>query len=193
MNRNSLTMLLIPTLLIAFLSVGELSGAEKPTTNADPQNHTLRALLSPEHKSALALSSHVQQELTALHLRRIALFNELHSADSPTQREIAHQEFQLQTNQLALSLLTVSQRAVVNQIQLQQIGLQSLLRPEIRATLALSDDQLQRIQGLSHQRMQLSLGANSIERSQLFIMVERRIYATLNDNQRLSWLRPYRS
>ncbi|MDC0574327.1 hypothetical protein OAO39_00190 [Pirellulaceae bacterium] len=189
MNRNSLTMLLIPTLLIAFLSVGELSGAEKPTTNADPQNHTLRALLSPEHKSALALSSHVQQELTALHLRRIALFNELHSADSPTQREIAHQEFQLQTNQLALSLLTVSQRAVVNQIQLQQIGLQSLLRPEIRATLALSDDQLQRIQGLSHQRMQLSLGANSIERSQLFIMVERRIYATLNDNQRLSWLR----
>ena len=47
MNRNSLTMLLIPTLLIAFLSVGELSGAEKPTTNADPQNHTLRALLSP--------------------------------------------------------------------------------------------------------------------------------------------------
>ncbi|HIN54314.1 MAG TPA: hypothetical protein EYM79_08370, partial [Planctomycetes bacterium] len=135
------------------------------------------------------MSSHVQQELTALHSRRIALFNELHAKDSPTQREIAHQEFQLQTNQLALSLLNVSQRAVVNQIQLRQIGLQSLLRPEIRATLALSDSQLQLIQALSQQRMQLSQGATAIEHSQLFVMVERRIYATLNDNQRQSWLR----
>lgn len=189
MNRNSLKMLLIPTLLITLFSVNEFNGAEKTTTNADPQNHILRALLSPEHKTALALSSHVQQELTALQSRRIALFNELHAEDSLKQREIAHQDFQLQTDQLALSLLTVSQRAVVNQIQLRQIGLQSLLRPEIRATLALSDVQLQRIQGLSHQRMQLSQGASATERSQLFVMVERRIYATLNENQRQSWLR----
>jgi type II secretory pathway component GspD/PulD (secretin) len=189
MNRNSLKMLLIPTLLLTLFSVSEFNGAEKTTTNVDPQNHILRALLSPEHKSALALSSHVQQELTALQSRRIALFNELHTEDSLKQREIAHQEFQLQTNPLALSLLTVSQRATINQIQLRQIGLQSLLRPEIRATLALSDTQLQRIQGLSHQRMQLSQGASEIERSQLFVMVERRIYATLNDNQRGSWLR----
>ena len=189
MNRNSLTMLLIPTLLITFFSVNEFNGAEKTATNVDPQNHILRVLLSPEHESELALSSHVQQELTALKSRRIALFNELHTEDSVKQREIAHQEFQLQTDQLALSLLTVSQRAVVNQIQLRQIGLQSLLRPEIRAALALTDVQLQRIQGLSHQRMQLSLGANAMERSQLFVMVERRIYATLNDHQRQSWLR----
>jgi type II secretory pathway component GspD/PulD (secretin) len=189
MNRNILTMLLIPTLLITLFPVGELSATEKTTTNVDPQNHILRALLSPEHQSALALSSHVQQELTALQSRRIALFNKLHTEDSVKQREIAHQEFQLQTDQLALSLLTVSQRAVVNQIYLRQIGLQSLLRPEIRATLALSDAQLQRIQGLSHQRTQLSQGANAIERSQLFVMVERRIYATLNDHQRQSWLR----
>ncbi|MCS5630230.1 MAG: hypothetical protein NZ744_05325, partial [Pirellulaceae bacterium] len=106
MNRNSLTMLLIPTLLITFFSVNEFNGAEKTATNVDPQNHILRALLAPEHKSALALSSHVQQELTALQLRRIALFNELHAEDSSKQREIAHQEFQLQTDQLALSLLT---------------------------------------------------------------------------------------
>ena len=189
MNRNSLIMLLIPTLLITLFSVSEFNGAEKTAANADPQNPVLRVLLSPENKSELALSSHVQQELTALHSRRIALFNELHSKDSPTQREIAHQEFKLQTNQLALSLLNVSQRAVVNQIQLRQIGLQSLLRPEIRATLALSDSQLQRIQALSQHRMQLSQGANAIEHSQLFVMVERRIYATLNDNQRQSWLR----
>jgi type II secretory pathway component GspD/PulD (secretin)/outer membrane biosynthesis protein TonB len=189
MNRNSLIMLLIPTLLITLFSVSEFTGAEKTAVNADPQNHVLRVLLSPENQSELALSSNVQQELTALHSRRIALFNELHAKDSITQREIAHQEFQLQTNQLALSLLNVSQRAVVNQIQLRQIGLQSLLRPEIRVTLVLSDSQLQRIQALSQQRMQLSQGANATEQSQLFAMVERRIYATLNDNQRQSWLR----
>ena len=98
MSLNILTMLLIPTLLITLFSVGELSATEKTTTNVDPQNHILRALLSPEHQSALALSSHVQQELTALQSRRIALFNKLHTEDSVKQREIAHQEFQLQTD-----------------------------------------------------------------------------------------------
>ncbi|MBT4693228.1 MAG: hypothetical protein HOB73_07790 [Planctomycetaceae bacterium] len=189
MYRNNLAMLLIPALLISLSSVHELNGAEKTTTNMDPQNHVLRALLSPEHKAELALSSHVQQELTALKTRRILLFNKLHAEDSPAQREIAHQEFQLQTDQLALSLLTVSQRAVVNQIQLRQLGLQSLLRPEIRATLVINDSQLEHIQGLSQQRMQLSRGATALEQSQLFVMVERRIYAILTDNQQQSWLR----
>jgi type II secretory pathway component GspD/PulD (secretin)/outer membrane biosynthesis protein TonB len=189
MHRNSPLMLLISTLLITLFSINEFNGAEKTTTNMDPQNPILRALLSPENNTELALSARVQQELTALQTRRIASFNKLHSQDSPTQREIAHQEFQLQTDQLALSLLNVSQRAVVIQIRLRTIGLQSLLRPEIRATLALSDSQIQRIQGLSHQRTQLSQGANAIEQSQLFVMVERRIYATLNDHQRQSWLR----
>ena len=189
MHRNSLIMLLIPTLFITLCSVNEFNGAEKTTANMDTQNPILRALLSPENDAELALSARVQQELTALQTRRVALFNKLHSQDSPTQREIAHQEFELQTDQLALSLLNVSQRALVNQIRLRTIGLQSLLRPEIRATLALSDTQIQRIQGLSHQRTQLSQGANAIEQSQLFVMVERRIYATLNDHQRQSWLR----
>jgi type II secretory pathway component GspD/PulD (secretin) len=187
MNRNRFRMLLIPALLITLFSVNEFNGAEKSTANT--HNHMLSVLLSAEHKSELALSANVLQELTALQSRRVKLFNELHAQDSNTQREIANQEFQLQTNQLALSLLNVSQRGVVNQIQLRQIGLQSLLRPEIRAALALSDSQLQRIQSLSQQRMQLSQGANKIETSQLFVMVERRIYATLNNNQRQSWLR----
>ncbi|MBT4012655.1 MAG: hypothetical protein HOF15_10095, partial [Planctomycetaceae bacterium] len=189
MNRNSFTMLLIPTLLITVFSVNEFNGAEQTTTNADPENQILSVLLSPQHKSELALSSHVVQQLTALQSRRIVLFNELHSKDSRTQREIANQEFQLQTSQLALSLLNVSQRGTVNQIQLRRIGLRSLLRPEIRATLSLNESQLQRIQNLSQQRIQLSRGANAIEQSQLFVMVERRIYATLNDNQRQIWLR----
>ncbi len=47
MNRNSLKMLLVPTLLLTLFSVSEFNGAEKTTTNVDPQNHILRVLLSP--------------------------------------------------------------------------------------------------------------------------------------------------
>ena len=186
MNRiNQLSSAILALLLTVLMSNSIF--AQNPSPDTQPK--ILDLLLAPQHQKAFSLTPAVRTELHELQMRRSKLFVELYAKDTPQQQAIANQPFQKQTEQMALSLLTVSQRSVVNQIQLKNTGLQSLLRPEIRATLSLSEKQLMAIRELGQQRVSLSRGATDDEQHQLSQIIERRMFAQLTTKQQRSWLR----
>ena len=113
----------------------------------------------------------------------------MYSENSAIEREVVSQEFRRVSEQMALGMLTVSQRTRINQIQFRQDGLASLLKPEVRVAINVSDKQINAIRAHVKHRNDLFKHATDGEKSKLHQATEQKLLGVLNDKQRQDWAR----
>ena len=183
--RNSGSLLKSTLVLAAFLVSAPANHAAEFTPNLG----VLEILANPATQSQTGLSPELTAKFQDLKSQRLEVFHSLYGENSKIEQEVVAQEFRRASEQLALSLLTVSQRTKVNRLQFNKDGLASLLKPEVRTAISISDKQAAAIRTHVKHRDELSANTTAAEAARLHILTERKLYAILNENQQQDWNR----
>ena len=176
--RNSGSLLKSILVLAAVLVSAPASQAAEYT----PDLGILEILANPATQSQTGLSPELTAKFQDLKSQRLEIFHALYGENSKVEQEVVTQEFRRASEQLALSLLTVSQRTKVNRLQFNKDGLASLLKPEVRTAISISDKQAAAIRAHIKHRDELSGNSTETEAARLRTLTERKLYAILNTN-----------
>lgn len=149
----------------------------------------LEILTDPTTQQKVGISDDLREQFQQLKKQRTEIFESLYANNSQIEREVVTQQFRRASEQLALSLLTVSQRTRVNQLQFRQYGLVSLLKPEVRVAVNISDKQAAAIRTHAKHRNELFPHATAAEKQQLHDATERKLLSLLNEHQKRDWYR----
>ncbi|MBA61033.1 MAG: hypothetical protein CMJ76_01590 [Planctomycetaceae bacterium] len=185
-NYGSFVSILKSTLvLLAFAIFGSAANGAEFT----PSLGVLEILADPAQQDATGLSPELTKRFQELKQQRLEIFASLYSENTPVEREVVSQEFRRASEQMALSLLTVSQRTRINQIQFRKDGLASLLKPEVRVAISISDKQINAIRAYVKHRNDLIKHATDAEKSKLHQTTEDKLIAILTPKQQRDWAR----
>ena len=171
--------------LVAFALIECCAQAAEFTPNLG----VLEILADPAQQSETGLSPELTKKFQVLKRQRLEIFESLYDENTAVEREVVSQEFRKTSEQMALSLLTVSQRTRINQIQFRKDGLASLLKPEVRVAISISDQQANAIRAHVKHRNDLAAHATDAEKKHLHQVTERKLISVLSDKQKLDWAR----
>jgi len=173
-------------LLIAALAVFT-AGAH--AADFTPNLGVLEILADPAQQSETGLSPALTTKFQQLKKQRLDIFESLYGENTAVEREVVAQQFRQTSEQMALSLLTVSQRTRVNQIQFRKDGLASLLKPEVRVAININDKQTTAIRAHVKHRNDLAAHATTLEKQALHKATEQKLLEILSESQRQDWAR----
>lgn len=175
------------------LSVSWMFSATPPVTAADPAFvGKLVYALEEEGVRRLGLSDEVREKLLALIDRREneALNLALELRDLPPEERGARlAPFVAESERQGMLLLTVEQRAVLDQVSISRQGMTTLAKEEIAKTLGLTEDQRKQVQELLQQRHAATIQGSDDEREAARKEFERKLAGVLTETQRANWQR----
>ena len=154
-----------------------------------PDLGVLEILADPTQQGKTGLSPALTTKFQQLKKQRLEIFESLYGENTAVEREVVAQQFRQTSEQMALSLLTVSQRTRVNQIKFRKQGLASLLRPEVRVAINISDKQITAIRAHIKHRNDLAAHATAPEKQALHQVTEQKLLEILSGSQRRDWAR----
>jgi len=154
-----------------------------------PSLGVLDILADPTQQLETGLSPELTKKFQVLKQQRLEIFESLYKDNTAVEREVVSQDFSKASEQMALSLLTVSQRTRINQIQFRKDGLASLLKTEVRVAIGISDQQANAIRAHVKHRNDLIAHATAAEKLKLHQATESKLISVLTDKQRSDWAR----
>ena len=154
-----------------------------------PDLGVLDILADPANQDQTGLTTEMTGKFQTLKQQRLDIFKSLYAENTRVEQEVLAQQFRSSSEQMALSLLTISQRNKINRIQFRKDGLQSLLKSEVRVAINIDDRQAAAIRVHVKHRTDLAKNATAEEAKSLHLLTERKIFALLNDKQKSDWLK----
>ncbi|MDB4864601.1 hypothetical protein OAI33_15040, partial [Pirellulaceae bacterium] len=154
-----------------------------------PSLGVLEILADPTQQLETGFSPELTKKFQVLKQQRLEIFESLYKDNTAVEREVVSQEFRKASEQMALSLLTVSQRTRINQIQFRKDGLASLLKPEVRVAIGISVQQANAIRAHVKHRNDLVAHATAPEKIKLHQATESKLFSVLTDKQKSDWAR----
>ncbi|MDE0735928.1 MAG: hypothetical protein OSB47_08900, partial [Pirellulaceae bacterium] len=106
---------------------------------------------------------------------------------SPAEQEAKLRPFREESEKLAMQLLTVTQREILNQMRIASKGMDSLVDPQIAAVLTLTKDQQESIKKLLAQRTEALTQGNDEQQNAVRLEYEDRLSGILTAEQRGRW------
>lgn len=106
---------------------------------------------------------------------------------SPEEREAKLAPFRRESEERGLALLTDEQRAKLEQIRLQRLGLSTLGDEQVAQRLGLSDEQREKVDGILKQRTEQLAGAEPDAAHTVRAETERQLAAVLTGQQKAAW------
>jgi len=185
-NYGSLVSTVKHLLLIAVLAIFAASAGAADFT---PNLGVLEILADPAQQNETGLSPALTTKFEQLKKQRLEIFESLYGENTAVEREVVAQQFRQTSEQMALGLLTVSQRTRVNQIQFRKNGLASLLKPEVRVAINVNDKQATAIRAHVKHRNDLAAHATTPEKQALHKATEQKLLEVLSESQRQDWAR----
>lgn len=158
---------------------------------AEPQFvGTLAMAVEPETAQLLGLSEETRQKLLELIERREreALKLTLENRDLPPP-ELARrlEPFVAESERMGYALLTLEQRARLNQLKVARGGMTSLADDEVAQALGLSPEQRAQVESLLRQRAADMAVGGEYQRRITYALYERKLAGVLNESQRAAW------
>ena len=106
---------------------------------------------------------------------------------SPAEQEAKLRPFREESEKLAMQLLTVGQREILNQMRIASKGMESLVDPQVAAVLTLTKDQQESIKKLLAQRSEALTQGNEEQQEAVRSEYEDRLSGLLTVEQRGRW------
>jgi len=179
-------------LLVCVMGGGSFLGAfGRPLFAADAQFVGVLAIATErETASQLGLSDEVRAKLAELIQRRENEAQRLmQESQDLTPSEISKriEPFVAESERQGIALLTLEQRAKLNQIKIARDGMVSLADDEVAQTLDLSAEQRERISELLQERVADLSAGGEVQRRIAHSVYERKIASVLSGPQRAQW------
>ncbi|GIW92298.1 MAG: hypothetical protein KatS3mg110_0339 [Pirellulaceae bacterium] len=178
--------------LLGFLALlGFIEASSVKLAGAEPEFvGTLAIAVEPETARLLGISEETRQKLLEIIDRREreALRLTMEIRDLPP-AEIARrlEPFVAESERQGYELLTLEQRARLNQLKIARAGMTSLADEEVAAALGLSDEQRAQVDRLLRQRLADMTVGGEYQRRITHALYERKLAGVLNEAQRAAW------